>query len=253
MRDWATVDVHRLDDIIRDARAAADAARDSGDDDMAHRMDVFAKRAVDTRKHIEERKGDKDHDRLDRDFRKLADDSHKIQLDIAQARRPEPALQESWGRVVRVVNEINGVDQPRATSGTLGDEERPTDRDRERDRDMDRQSDRDRYDRDRDQATQPDAAQLPADLNRRLNRVDTLAGQQELGEARSQLDRFSERAAKFSSDYATLRPEERQVRARALLDEARQIQQSFTTYSASPQLVDEWNGVIDTLSRIAGR
>lgn len=241
--DRARFDLRRLDEAIRESRAAAAAAGDNGERDLAHRMSRFARRVSELRDRIEG--GHASPARIEHDLRKLADDSRGIQREAARNRRADPAVVEGWSRVVRVVDDISRGDRGlRGTSGGMRGDERPTDRDRDRDRGHEEEGDR---------IGDYPPASLPSDLDRRIRRAETLAGQMEVGDARSSVERFAERASRSIGEFSGLSAEDRQERMRSLLREAREVQRSLTRHNASPELVDEWNGVVDVLARTSGR
>lgn len=109
-------------------------------------------------------------------------------------------------------------------------------------------------DRDRDAGAYgaPSFSQLATDLDQRAHSAATLADQLSIGDASSSVSRFAEHVSRFTRDADTLGPEDRQERAKSLLDEARDVQRSLTKHNATPELMDQWNGVIDDLVQMAG-
>lgn len=233
----------RLDDAIRDAHAAADAARDGGDRSLAQRMNAFARKVSEVR----ERAGERDNaDRTRRDLVRLADDSRAIERDISGRRSAPPEAAAAWSHVVRSFDVMTGSTEASGTSGSGREDERATDRDRDRQRDQDEALRGDREGKDRD------AGALPAELDRRVRHAESLADEQGVGVANSLIGRFAARSSRLTAEFGTLSVDERQDRAKRLLDEARQVQQSLTRENASPELVEEWNQVIDVLTRMGG-
>jgi hypothetical protein len=204
-------------------------------------MNEFAKKVVSLREQVGDSKAKPD--RLRRDLVRLAADSHAIERDVAGSSGARPAAADAWARVVRTLDVASNSTDAVGTSGSPRDEARPTDRDKARERDA-RSGDR--------PEGRPDAGGLPGELERRVRRAETLADQADLGDAASRVDRFAERTTKLTDQFGALSVDERQDRAKRLLDEARQVQQSLTRQRASPELVDEWNAVIDVLTRMAG-
>jgi hypothetical protein len=243
-RQPQSVDPARLDDAIRDAHAAADAARDGGDRSLAQRMNAFARKVATVRERVGERR-DKD-DRARRDLVRLADDSRAIERDISGRRSAPPEAAAAWSRVVRSLDVVTGAAEASGTSGTPRNDDRATDRDRDRQRDRDEGLSGEAGARDRADGS------LPGELDRRVRRAENLADEQGVGEAGSLINRFAERASRLTAEFGTLSVEDRQDRAKRLLDEARQVQQSLTRQNAAPDLVEEWNQVIDVLTRMGG-
>ena len=98
-----------------------------------------------------------------------------------------------------------------------------------------------------------DARGLVAELERRLERARAIAAELGLDDTCSAIDRIAERAADLDRQPSA-GPERRVTRERAgrVLAEARRVQRTLTPSTASPALVEEWNGVIATLTELAG-
>jgi hypothetical protein len=242
------LDLARLDETIRQAHAAADTVRDAGDLELAGRITAFARRAASLR----ERAGDRRQapGGLDRDLGQLRRESRQLERDLAHSPRAQGDAAGNWAEVVRLVEGLRAGREERATSGTSPTPARPADRE---------PTDREPLepDRARDEARPaPQAsadASLPSELERRVRVAQALTDQVLSEETQATAERVFEQAGRLSADYGSLAPEERTERAGALLAEARRVQRSLTGRLASRELVDAWNGIVETLTLMGGR
>lgn len=224
------LDVARLDETIRLAHAAADTAHGEGEVAAARRMNAFARQAA----ALRERAGvpRPAAGRLQQDLADMVRQCRRLERDLTRG----PGGSRTRAAWTQVVRSVEGL-REEGTRGTTGVSTAPP------------------------QATDrvpvlPERSDegLAAELERRVRAAQAAGDRLEpVEESRAFTERFFAQAAGFSAGVGQLDRQARKERARALLAEARRIQRSLAGPRASPELLDAWNRVIETLALMSGQ
>lgn len=220
----------RLDTLATRARDQAKMdSRHHGSEELAERMDDFAKDAHYLRQLSEER--NVSSSKISDQIRKLEDDAQKVQKESVKAKRHNPQTETDWNRTVGVLDRINsqylaanGLVAPQGTVGTY-----PPDRVYRNDMEGRRM--------------------MINDLDRRADDAARLAETANL-EIAPEIDRLRDQIRSYQQRMDDLSLVDRRASIAHMLADARAAQADLSGSDAPAQLRDDVNAIVGTLVQL---